>query len=516
MTWEKLNLTWHYVEKWATEKPDEEALVFEDERVTWAGYQAAVDRAAKGFLAAGVEKGDRVAMLSMARLEFPITYMAANKIGAVWLGLSPKFTLSELRYQIGHSQPTVLVALSRYLDQDLTDNLKALRGEFDCLKKLLVIGPSFEGADSLAEYLLDDRDDLNPVLARVADSVDPDDEALLLYTSGSTGKPKGVVHTHRSILSNIGVQIRKFHMDPPGAILCHFPINHVAADTEIGYGAIMAGLTLVMMDKFDPAATLEIIQRERITYIGQVPVMYLMEFKAPTFKTTDLSSIRGYLWAGSAAPQIMIDVLGQVSQKTGADLMTGYGSTETCGFVTYTKKGDGREVLTGTAGKIAEEFELKIVDARRRELPKGEIGEIAVRGAFLMKGYYKNPEATTQVMDADGWYYTSDLAHLDPQGYIHIAGRASDMFKSGGENVYPQEIEDLLESHPGVVFSAVVGVPDEMYQEVGWAFVMQTSRTGSHRGGTPNLVPGTVGQFQGAQTVFHQAAAAAAGIGQGE
>ena len=125
-----------------------------------------------------------------------------------------------------------------------------------------------------------------------------------------------------------------------------------------------------------------------------------------------------------------------------------------------------------TAGKIAEPFELKITDEQRNELPDGQVGEIAVRGPFLMKGYYNNPDATAEVIDDDGWYYTSDLAFRDERGYIHITGRTSEMFKSGGENVYPREIEEILEGHPGVLFSAVIGVPDEMFQEVGWAFIM--------------------------------------------
>jgi acyl-CoA synthetase (AMP-forming)/AMP-acid ligase II len=226
------------------------------------------------------------------------------------------------------------------------------------------------------------------------------------------------------------------------------------------------------MEKFDPADTLEIIQKERITDLGQVPVMFLMEFKEPSFRTVDLSSIKRFLWAGSAAPKIMLDVLSSISAESGALLLTGYGSTETCGFVTYTDKGDDTGTLLNTAGKIAEAFQLKIVDEHRRELKDGQVGEIAVRGPFLMKGYYKNPKATAAVLDDEGWYYTSDLAFRDERGYIHIAGRRSEMYKSGGENVYPREIEDLIETHPAALFVAVIGVPDEIYQEVGWAFVM--------------------------------------------
>ena len=469
-----LNLTWQYVEKWASVKPDEEALVFEDQRLTWRMFNESVDKAARAFLEAGVGKGDRVALLSMARNEFPITYMAANKIGAMWLGLSPKFTLDELRFIINDSRPSVLIAVDKYLDQDLTPVVQTLTEEFDCFKKVLVVGKALPGAEEYQSFIDRDRSGLNEALERRISETEPDDEALLLYTSGSTGKPKGVVHTHKSIISNIDVQVRKFHWYEEGdkRVLCHFPINHVAADTEIGFGAILSGSTLVFMEKFDPAATLETIQKEKITVIGQVPVMFLMEFKEPSFGTTDFSSVNRFLWAGSAAPKLMLEVLSGVASKTGALLMTGYGSTETCGFITYTQKGDELEVLMNTAGKIAEEFELKIVDMDRNEQPDGQVGEIAVRGPFLMKGYFNNPSATAAVIDQDGWYYTSDLALKDDRGYIRIAGRISEMYKTGGENVYPREIEDLIESHASVLFASVIGVPDELYQEVGWAFIM--------------------------------------------
>jgi acyl-CoA synthetase (AMP-forming)/AMP-acid ligase II len=471
---ETLGLTWQYVEKWAAEKPDQEALVFDGERLTWAIFKEKMDLAAKAFLDAEVKKGDRVALVSMARNEFPITYMAANKIGAVWLGLSPKFSLDELQYIIGDSRPTVLIAINQYQGQDLTPVIETLAARNDFLNRVLVIGGAAKGAQNYHDNVNRERLEQDGALKQRAADVSPEDEALLLYTSGSTGKPKGVIHTHKSIVSNINVEIKKFFWsgEGPKKVLCHFPINHVAADTEIGFGAIMAGATIVFMDKFDPAATLEIIQKERITDLGQVPVMFLMEFKEPSFRTADLSSIKRFLWAGSAAPKIMLDVLSSISAKSGALLLTGYGSTETCGFVTYTDKGDDTGTLLNTAGKIAEPFQLKIVDEHRRELKDGQVGEIAVRGPFLMKGYYNNPKATAAVLDDEGWYYTSDLAFRDERGYIHIAGRSSEMYKSGGENVYPREIEDLIESHPAALFAAVIGMPDEMYQEVGWAFVM--------------------------------------------
>ena len=472
MSWKTLNLTWHYVEKWADTKPDTEAMVFENERLTWGDFKKEMDSIAKAYLEIGVEKGDRIAMLSMARNEFLTTYMAAGKVGAVWLGLSPKFTLDELRYQVEDSKPTVLISLRDCLGVDLAETIKTLMEEFSCIKQVLVIGEAVEGTENFREFTKKPRPQLDKAIGQRSAEVLEEDEALLLYTSGSTGKPKGVVHTHRSIIRNIQVEVEKFHFKETTRGLLHFPINHVAADTEIGFASILGGGFTVFMDKFDPGAVLKVIEKERITMLGQVPVMYLLEFKEPDFFTTDFSSIEGFMWAGAAAPKIMIDVLSAICEKTGAALITGYGSTEVAGFVTYTEKGDDLETVMKSAGKIAPPFELKIVDEGRTTLPDGEIGEIAVRGPFLMKGYFNKPEATAEVIDEDGWYYTSDLAYRDERGYIYITGRKSEMFKTGGENVYPREIEEILETHDSVLFAAVMGVDDEIYQEVGWAFVM--------------------------------------------
>lgn len=473
MNWEALNLTWHYLEKWARLKPERTIVKFNEELLRYTDLKEQMDQAAKAFLEVGVNRGDRVALLSMPRFEFPIVYMATNKIGAIWMGLSPKSTLEELSYMIGHAEPTVLIALRTYLNTDLEKTLTALKREHSCIKKLLVIGDPVEDSENFATFISRPRPELDAGLNTRAAMGRPEDEALLLYTSGSTGRPKGVLHTHRSILANIHVQVKKFHTTADTKGLLHFPINHVASATENIIAGLITGASGVYVDKFDPAQTLEIMEKERINSLGQVPVMFLMEFKDPTFFERDFSQVTHFVWSGAAAPKIMIDVLSNISKKTGAMMFTGYGSTEVCGFVTYTRKDDDDKTLMETAGRIAEGWELKIVDRNRKELPDGEVGEIAVRGPFLMKGYYKDPEATAEVIDNQGWYYTSDLAFKDERGYIHLAGRSSEMYKSGGENVFPREVEDVLESHDGVLFAAVIGVPDELYQEVGWAFIMQ-------------------------------------------
>ena len=472
MSWRALDQTWHYVEKWAIETSEAEALVFEIERLNWHEFKSEMDRIALALLEIGVQKGDHVAFLSMARNEFLTTYMATNKVGAIWLGLNPKFTLDELRYQVGDCKPAVLIAVRSFLDKDLEQDISSLMSEFACIKKVLIIGEAFTGTENFAEFVNRPRQSLCFDLEQMAANVTSEDSALLMYTSGSTGRPKGVVHSHRSIIENIRVEARVFNLHSGSRALLHFPVNHVAADVEIGFGTVFAGGCNVMMDSFHPLESLKMIEKEKITLVGQVPVMFLLQMQQPEFKEIDFSHVEQFVWAGAAAPKPMVDVLSGLCIKTGAVLVTGYGSTEVCGFITYTSAGIDEDRLVNSAGKIAEPFELKIVDDLRQELPHGEIGEIAVRGPFMFSQYLGKPTETAAVLDDDGWYYTSDMAHMDERGYIFIIGRKSEMYKTGGENVYPREVEEVLESHTGVLFAAVIGVPDDLYQEVGWAFVM--------------------------------------------
>lgn len=465
-------LLWQAVDRWAKEKPDAEALVFEHTRITWRELKKLVDDTAKAFLELGVERGDRIGFLSMARPEFVISFMAASKVGAIWLGLSPKFTVEELRFIVGHAQPTVLITLSEYKGNNVLDAALSFKEEFHCLETLICIGDDCDGAEAFDAFFLKDRPELDATLEYRVNEVQEQDEALLMYTSGSTGRPKGVLHTHKGIIHNIATEVQYFPFHAKSRALLHFPINHVAADVEIGYGAIYAGSTLVLMDHFDPMTSLEVIEKEKITVVGQVPVMYLMQLQTQKFAELDWSHVEAFIWGGSAAPRLVLGVLAKLASKTGARLITGYGSTELCGFVTYSAENEDLDLLTRAAGRMVPPYEMKIVDAHRDTLPHGDVGEIAVRGPSVMNGYLNSPAQTADVIDDEGWYYTNDLGTMDENGYVYISGRRSEMFKTGGENVFPREIEDVLESHPAVLFSAVVGVPDELYDEVGYAFIM--------------------------------------------
>jgi acyl-CoA synthetase (AMP-forming)/AMP-acid ligase II len=470
-----MNLLWHYVDRWADRKPDDEAIVFGDQRISWSELKARVDRVAKGFIEFGIEKGDRIAFLGMARPEFFITYMAASKVGATWLGLSPKFSVDELDYMLRDCQPRLLISLREFMGRDLVPVGAEMVANIPSLEGVLMMGEPVPRTNNFDGFMTKPRPHLDAALEARAAEVRPEDNVLLMYTSGSTGRPKGVVHTHKSILANIQVEAIRLGLGPSSRMLLHFPINHVAADVEIGFAAVYAGCACVCVERFDPEQSLAIIQGERITMVGQVPAMYLLQMHHPAWRDTDFSHVERFVWSGAVAPNSLIETLAGIARKTGAAIMNAFGMTETAGLVTYTGDNDSIDTFRTTAGKAAAPFELVIVDDHRRILPPGRIGEIAVRGDLLMKQYWNNPKATADSTDGAGWFYTSDLASVDDRGYIRIAGRRSEMFKTGGENVFPREIESVLETHPSVQQVAVIAVPDEIYTEVGRAYLVLKS-----------------------------------------
>ena len=463
---------WQYVEKWARLKPDAEALVFRETRLTWAQLADAVDRTARAFLEIGVEKGDCIAMISMARPEFIIAFMAAAKVSAIWTGISPRFTVGEMGRMLRDCRPSVLITLDYYEGSNLLERALTFSFGLSCIREVIVIGEASPGVLNFAEYTAGERPEMEDLLqVRIAASCDTD-EALLMYTSGSSGTPKGVLHTHHAIVSNVEQEHRLFEIGSDSRILLHFPINHVAADVEIAFCALYAGACIVMMDEFDPVKTIDIIEREGITVLGQVPPMYLLEMRSKHFSQANWESVKTFVWGGSTATQDMIETLDAIRKRTGARLVTGYGATEVGGFITATRPEDTIDQLASHAGVPYSNCEIRIVDEERNPLPVGEVGEIVVRGPVLMKGYLNSPVQTSAVMDEAGWYYTSDLGRLDETGALTICGRRSEMFKTGGENVFPCEIESVLEAYPAVLYSAVIAVPDPIFDEVAHAHVM--------------------------------------------
>lgn len=465
-----LRLITDHLDRQADERPDQDFLVQGDTRLTYAQTKALVDRTAKALLAAGIERGDRVAMLSTPRSEFYVHHLAVTSVGAIWVGLNPKYTAGELEHIVGDAEPTLLFGFGELLGDDLLPSLSGLLDTHPSIRELVLFddGTPERGVDWEAFLASGDAID-DEALAERRAAIDPMDAAYLVYTSGSTGRPKGALITHYSsnFCNVIGVE-RKALTDR--AIICNLPINHVGAIGDICGRTMTGGGTLYFQEAFSPVDMMELIQSERLNTIGGVPTMLQMCLAHPDIDAYDLTSIDLIAWGGAGMPA---DLLQDLMAKTECTRSTmGYGMTETTGGVTYSGLHDSIDLLTTTIGTPDHRQPLRIWHPDGREAERDEAGEIQVKGDYVLAGYWRQPEATAAAFTDDGWFCTGDLAVHRQDGYVQIVGRMSEMYKSGGYNVYPREVELALEAHPGVSMAAVVSVPDPTFQEVGVAYVM--------------------------------------------
>jgi acyl-CoA synthetase (AMP-forming)/AMP-acid ligase II len=462
-----MNRIGDYLRHHARVTPDREAVVAGGLRMTYADLDARVDRCARALIAAGVAKGDRVAMLANPSADFLVVFLAATDIGAIWLGLSPRYRIDEYRYLVGDSRPSALFAIGAFEGRDYDCDIAALRAELDCIATHVHLEGAGEGGLCLEAFLRTGDAVADEALESRRAAVAPLDPALIVYTSGSSGKPKGAVLSHYGLCFGNAVQGREFGVDVPRTV-CAFPINHVACVGDSCCTTLIRGGTLVFMARFDAAATLETIERERINLWIGVPTMFILAADLPDFRARDLSSLETVIWGGAAMPRDYIEIY----RSTGARLATLYGLTEATTDTTFTAPDATTEELAETVGRPAPEYPCRIVRDDGSPCAVGEPGEIQFRGEFNMLGYFNRPEATLAAFTADGWLRSGDIGFFREDGNLVFVARMSEMFKSGGFNVYPREIEDVIEQHPAVALAGVIAVPDPLYREVGQAYVL--------------------------------------------
>ncbi len=445
--------------------PNQEATVFEDQRLTWREIDERTDHLALALLEMKVQPGDRVGILSNNRPEYLIVYLAVARIGAIMVGFNINYTVREIKQYAQLVQPVAMIVQG---DMDVAVQLEPTVESLPSVRHFLSIGPRVPfTAQDLHQVMATPRPHLDGDLAQRAASVQPDDGALIVFTGGTTGIPKPALLTHRNIIANIGAQNRHVDFRQGDRIMSHMPMNHVSGLLLITTGALMAGAALIQTQRFHPEETLRLVQAEQITILGQVPTMWIMEFLLPTFADFDLSTLRTAIVAGAPTPARVMRQIAAVAPHA----VHGYGLTEVGGMVTYNRAGEGADVMLRGVGQAAHEFDLRIADETGEDMPVGEIGEILVRGDCVMPGYFgESPDGATQI-SPDGWLHTGDLGALDAAGYLTITGRSKDMFISGGYNVYPWEVEAYVNTHPDVALCACVGVEDGVMGEVGALFV---------------------------------------------
>ena len=474
------------IDRAAENWPDNEAIIYGDLRISYGELKEKVDRLAVSLMNLGVKKDDKVAVLFTNLPQWAYAEYAIDKIGGIVVPINTRYSVQELEYILHHSDSSTLVMMDRYQTIDYMAMVKEICPELresepvnlQCeklpfLKNIIVFGNrryqgTFNFDELFPEYGERDREKL----LKVQSEVMPDDVAHLPYTSGTTGKPKGAMTTHQQYIRfNLGFIRGIGGFTNKDRLLVAPPFSHNFGNSQGILTPAFCGASSIIIEAFDARKCLELIEKERCTFFAGSPTMYIKMLKDQNFSKYDLSSLRSGLIAAAPAPVALIE---EIQSKMGIKtLVNGFGMTENSVGTSMTRPGDPPEVLSKTVGRpLWPDYEVKVVDIKTGEdLPPGREGELCTRGPLIMKGYYKMPEETATLIDQDGWFHTGDMAIIDEADYLSITGRLKDVFMPGGLNVSPEEVENVLYTHPKIKQVTVLGVPDEVMGEVGAAFV---------------------------------------------
>jgi fatty-acyl-CoA synthase len=466
--------------------PSRDALISRHQglRYTWTQLQDEVNCFARGLMALGIRKGDRVGIWAPNCAEWAITQYACAKIGAILVNVNPAYRVHELEYALNQSGCNTLVLAPNFRTTSYLDMLRTLAPELDrcapgqldshrlpALRHVIRLGTERTPGMWVWGEVMERAKEVpaEHLTVRQAEQ-EFDDPANIQYTSGTTGNPKGATLSHHNILNNGYFVAHLQGLTENDRLCAPVPLYHCFGCVMGNLGAMTHGAAVIYpAETFDPKATLEAVAAERCTSLYGVPTMFIAELASPDFAQYDLGSLRTGVMAGSPCP---IEVMRQVIDKMHmGEVEICYGMTETSPVSFQSHLDDPLDKRTSTVGQIHPHVEVKIVDpSTGRVVPVGEPGELLTRGYSVMLGYWNNDEATRGAIDAARWMHTGDLATMDDQGYVNIVGRLKDMVIRGGENIYPREIEEFLYKHPKVSDVQVFGVPDTKYGEelVAW------------------------------------------------
>ncbi len=426
--------------KIAAEHPDRAAFVELDRRLTFAQWDRAADGVAALFAGRGVRPGDVVALLVPSSIDYAVCYQAAMRLRAITTGVNTRLGPPEIASILERTQPRVVIR-----DGDL--------GEV--------------------------REAYTHAPLRAAPRVEPGDPVAIVWTSGTTGMPKGAVFDHRNLQA---VAVGAGAMGAPFDVrLAPLPFAHVAFMSRPWEEIENAITTVITPTPWTATDALRLMAREGVTVGQGVPTQWRLVLDHADFEQSDLSSLR---IAGTGAATVPPELIREMQARLGCPVVIGYTSTEAA-ITSGTVPGDSPEVISRTVGRPRVNVALEIVDDEGEKCPTGAVGRVRCRSDAVMRGYWHDPERTAEVLGADGWLMTGDLGFLDERGYLTLVGRRSEMYIRGGYNVYPAEVERVLSEHPGVAHVAVLGVPDPVLGEIGYAYVVSTSDPDS--AGCPTL-----------------------------
>lgn len=428
--------------------PTSHALTFEGVTWTYAEFLDRIDRLAASLREGGVAQGDRVAYLGFNHPAFLVSLFAAARLGAIFVPLNFRLTANELNFIISDSGVHTIVA-----DGAHTAELDEIRDQLPCRRYIGAegAGEGWEGLDAIIAK--------SPPLDQAA-KVDADDVALIMYTSGTTGQPKGAMLTHGNIAWNNVNALHGMTMGSDEVTLVVAPLFHIGGLNVTTLVTLQKAGEVVLHRSFNPGGALDAIERHAITTMFGVPAMYLFMHQHPKFELTDFSSVRLFTVGGAPVPEPLL----RAYNAKGIPFAQGYGLTETSPFVALLEPQFAIAKL-GSAGRSPLYSDLAVFDAAGNLSPVGERGEICARGPNIMAGYWNRPAATAEAIDAAGWFHSGDVGYMDADGFVFIVDRIKDMIITGGENVYPAEVESVLYEHPKVSEVAIIGQPDDRWGE---------------------------------------------------
>ena len=471
-----------------------DALIVPLQQIRWsyAELKHRVDLLAAGLLSLGLKPGDRIGIWAPNCAEWAVTQFASAKAGLILVNINPAYRLHELEFCLKKVGCRALITAERLKSSDYLSMLRALAPELDAcaannltcarlpqLKLVIRLGRTLTaGCLNFEDVMQLGTSSDRERLAQIGADLQPDEATNIQFTSGTTGLPKGATLSHYNILNNGYFVGRGIGLTERDRICIPVPLYHCFGMVMGNLAAIAHGAAMIYpAESFDPARTLEAVDRERATALYGVPTMFIAELETPDFARYDLSSLRTGIMAGSPCP---VEVMKRVITRMSLGEITNcYGMTETSPVSFQTHMQDSFERRVSTVGRVHPHVQVKIVDVQGRCVPRGVQGELHTRGYSVMKGYWQDPEKTREVLDDAGWMHTGDLGVIDDEGYANITGRLKDMVIRGGENVYPREVEEFLYRHAKVQAVQVCGVPDIKFGEEVCAWIQLKPGTSS-------------------------------------
>jgi acyl-CoA synthetase (AMP-forming)/AMP-acid ligase II len=445
----------------ASATPEAPATWFEGTEISYSELDQRVTNFARALIASGINKGDRVVVLSTPRPEFWIAALAIMRSGAIYTGINPSYTPREQAHVVSNCEPVLIFSLAANAGRSYVEEIEVLLNNSTLREAVRLDNGDAAGAlGSMADFLSRATNQSLP-------EVSPRDPGAIVYTSGSTGAPKGALIPHFALAYGAYCDADAMLVSRP-RVPCNLPTNHTGCIVDVCGATLVEGGMLAFIEKFDAGDILRLIEELKLTNLQHVPTVLQLVALHPDFAKTDLSSLQIVAWGGAALPIEFVNIY----KNLGVKLLTTFGQTETVGNAAWSHLSDSPEQLANSVGHANPDAEVLLVDEDGNEVEPGTEGEVWYRHPAIFLRYWNNPEATKKTITEDGFLKMGDVAVQNPDGTLRLVGRRSEMFKSGGLNVYPREVELVLEAHEDVALAAVFGLKNEQWGEIGAAYVV--------------------------------------------